>query len=111
MSKRFDIVVKAKLNKKKQAEREAKDGKRPKLPWKKSRDGVATNLGAVTEMSFKEYLKEARYHNSKDIECRECGHSFVFNDALRAVRSRVKKWKHENLAPCPRCGKLNPRQH
>jgi hypothetical protein len=59
---RFKLVAKAKLKKKRQAEREAKKGKRPKLPWQKAKDSAGTSLGAITEMSFKDFLvNEARY--------------------------------------------------
>ena len=64
MSKRFHIVAKAKLNKKKKAEQAEKDGKRPKLPWKKASDSAGQSLGAITEMSFKDYLKEAKYSDT-----------------------------------------------
>jgi hypothetical protein len=66
MNKRFHIVAKAKLKKKAQAEREAKKGKRPKLPWKKASDSAGQSLGAITEMSFKDYLTEARYYKAPD---------------------------------------------
>ena len=71
MSK-FKIVARAKLRKKAQAEREAKNSKRPRqLPWKKSRDGASQVLNdRVTErVTFKEYLiNEARYHGSNNME-------------------------------------------
>ena len=62
MANRFQIVAKAKLKKKANAAKAKKRGKRPKLPWKKSKDSAGTSLGAITEMTFKEFLVEARYH-------------------------------------------------
>ena len=57
MKSKFQIVAKAKLNKKLQAEREAKKRKRPRqLPWKKSRDGASQVLNDRVTETFKEYL-------------------------------------------------------
>lgn len=70
VSSKFEIVAKAKLRKKAQAEREAKKGKRPKLPYKKASDSAGQSLGAITEMpTFKEYLiNEAKYYKHDENE-------------------------------------------
>ena len=64
MNSKFKIVARAKLRKKAQAEREAKDSERPRqLPWKKSRDGASQVFNDRVTETFKEYLiNEARYH-------------------------------------------------
>lgn len=74
MSNRFKIVMKAKLKKKRQAEREAKKAERPRVPWRWARDGTGTsfkaNIGDVVseKLTFKEYLNEVKYYRQKEKE-------------------------------------------
>ncbi len=70
MSSRFQIVMKAKLKKKRQAERAKKNGERPRVPWRWANDSASfkANVGDVVseKLTFKEYLKEVKYYRQKE---------------------------------------------
>ncbi len=76
MPTRFQIVAKAKLRKKLNAERAKKKAKRPRVPWKWSAQDSTTssfkgNVGDVVseKVTFKEYLiNEAKYYRHKEKE-------------------------------------------
>ncbi len=66
---RFQIITKAKLRRKKQAEQDEKNSKKQRVPWRW--DAQSTSMKAITatpisEMTFKQFLDEARYYKQKE---------------------------------------------
>ena len=66
--------MKAKLKKKRQAERAKKKAERPRVPWKWGNDSAGTSFKATTgdvvseKLTFKEYLNEVKYYRQKEKE-------------------------------------------
>ncbi len=101
---RSQIVLKAKLKKKRQAEREAENAKRPKFPWRKASDSAGQSFGAITEkITFKQFL-EAQYATSeKQYNCSFCHTTYT-------ERESTSVSPNKNVIRCPNCKHRSTKQ-
>ena len=95
---RFDVVTRAKLKRKKQAEQDEKNSKKQRVPWRW--DAQSTSMKAITattvsEMTFKQFL-EAQYATSEErYDCPVCRTTFTERESKgKGISVRCPNCKH-----------------